>query len=311
MPSPSPLRLQAEQRVRRGGRRATARRRSPPRRRRARSPRSGAPQCATSCSASRSTAAARSSALACVTTTSVDQPKLSMPRKPARNACRSLPASWRGVGAEEQEGAGHRPFAGLRRARDRRRCPTGRGGSSAAASEPWHARRRVEPGRRARAPRRRLRRSAGARLAASIDQQVAVVGEPELLVAASEAGGSSQRLATGAKPASLHSWKPGHQVAREARDDLAGVDRLEAELVQRAESGRRPGSPARIADGADHAGEHQPGGTSSSATPSGQPRRPPPTSTPSMRIASGQSKVIGRSGGAWAASASASAFMPA
>ena len=53
------------------------------------------------------------------------------------------------------------------------------------------------------------------------------------------------------------------------------------------------------------------GGTSCSAIPPGQPRRPPPTSAPSMRIASGQSKATGCLGGAWAMSASASALVPA
>jgi hypothetical protein len=54
----------------------------------------------------------------------------------------------------------------------------------------------------------------------------------------------------------------------------------------------------------------QGGGTFSSA-PAGQPRRAPPTSPPSIRIASGQSKLIGFSGGAHAASASPSAASPA
>jgi len=54
----------------------------------------------------------------------------------------------------------------------------------------------------------------------------------------------------------------------------------------------------------------QAGGSFSSA-PCGQARRAPPTRPPSTRTASGQSKLIGFSGGACTASASASAPSPA
>src|SRR3546814_2429798 len=73
-------------------------------------------------------------------------------------------------------------------------------------------------------------------------------------------------------------------------------------------SGRKPGSPARITKVRTRPEKTSQGGTSSSGIPSGQSSRPPPTNTPSILMASGQSKVTGRSGGAWTESAAASAF---
>ena len=58
----------------------------------------------------------RSASVASVTMASVDQPKLSMPRKPERSATRCFWPSVAGSSVPEHERAGYRPFAGFRRA---------------------------------------------------------------------------------------------------------------------------------------------------------------------------------------------------
>ena len=143
---------------------------------------SGAPQRATSCSASRSTAAARSSALAGGDdderrpAEALDAEEAGAERLPL------LAREPRHVGAEEPEACRSPPIRRAPPRARRRRCPTGRGGSSAAASEPWRARRRVEPGRRGERPGQ-APPLAGRQDHPPGDQQVAVVGEPEPLVA--------------------------------------------------------------------------------------------------------------------------------
>ena len=69
----------------------------------------------------------------------------------------------------------------------------------------------------------------------------------------------------------------------------------------------QPGLLLAHGDSADHGTENEPWRRRILVAPAGQARRAPPTSPPSMRIASGQSKLIGFSGGACTASASASA----
>ena len=59
-----------------------------PRRQARAASRSGAPNFSSNCAASRSTMACRSASVASVTIASVDQPRLSMPRKPERSATR-------------------------------------------------------------------------------------------------------------------------------------------------------------------------------------------------------------------------------
>ena len=98
-------------------RRATPRKRTPPRPRPSRPRRCSARRNrATRCCASVSIAAMRSSSLASTICTSVDQPSDCTPRKPERNAARSLPSIAAGSAIPEHEGAGHRPFARLGRA---------------------------------------------------------------------------------------------------------------------------------------------------------------------------------------------------
>src|SRR5262245_2258677 len=78
-----------------------------------------------------------------------------------------------------------------------------------------------------------------------------------------------------------------------------------------ADSGRRPGSSSPNATVRIMAPKTSHAGCSFSSAAGGQARRAPPTSPPLTRTASGQSKVMGHSGGACTASASASAASPA
>ena len=100
-----------------------------------------------------------------------------------------------------------------------------------------------------------------------------------------------------------------HQMAREAGDQLARLQHLEAFRFQaRAIArGRRPRASSAASSGRAPASP----AARLSAAPSGQPSRMPPIRPPSSRIVSGQANTIGFSGGQCAASASAAAFMPA
>ena len=103
--------------------------------------------------ASVSIAARRSSSLASTICTSVDQPSDCTPRKPERNAARSLPSMRRRIAVPEHERARHRPFAGLGGAleheRVRRIEPDGAQqlhlrGPPGLGIEPRHPRQRVD-----------------------------------------------------------------------------------------------------------------------------------------------------------------------
>ena len=109
-------------------------------------------------------------------------------------------------------------------------------------------------------------------------------------------------LVTVAKPLLVPGVDGDHQVAREALDQPAGPEIVEAFLVERGDQRAQAGLLLAHRDGADHGAEHQPvGRLVLVARLAGQASRPPPTSPPSTRIASGQANAIGFSGGAWAA----------
>ena len=101
--------------------------------------------CSTSWLARSSTSVRRSSAVAWTICTSVDQPQDCTPRKPLRNAVRSLPSSAARIAVTEAERARHRPVARLRRHVEHKRV----GGIERDGAQQFHRRgppaSRIEP----------------------------------------------------------------------------------------------------------------------------------------------------------------------
>ena len=102
----------------------------------------------------------------------------------------------------------------------------------------------------------------------------------------------------------------GHEVSRKALKQAAGSG-IKAFALEGGRKRVKPWLLLARGDSPYHRTEDQHAGGVFSSAPAGQARRAPPTSPPSMRIASGQSKLISFSGGACIASASASAVNPA
>ena len=98
---------------------------------------------------------------------------------------------------------------------------------------------------------------------------------------------------------------------RKAFRHLNGAGLAEPLLVECGRERMNAGSLSVIATVRIMAPNTSQRGGSSSLADEGQPSRPPPTSPPSTRIASGQSIAISLFGGAWARKASVSATIPA
>ena len=225
-------------------RRARRRRRTPPPRPRPRSSMLGRAEVLDQLLRQRvDRGAARSSSLASTICTSVDQPSDATPRKPARNAARALPSSWR----DRRPRTRRRPTPPIRRAR--RRCSNTNvsdGSSRMVRSSFTRAALRVcgiEPATASA--------SAGTSvpaldlgLAHAPHQQIAVVVDvaAHALLGRRAAPDSSSRPSP--KPCSCQASIAHHEMAREALDQPAGAEIVEAFLLER---GRRAAAgPARL-----------------------------------------------------------------
>ena len=296
------------------GRRAMPRRRSPPRRPRA--PPRG--RRAEALDELRARAARRrrprsASGSPRATTTSVEKPKPSTPRKPARNAAAPCRRARADVGAEEQEGAGHRPFAGLGRAREDEgvgRIEADRARQLQSHGAPVG---RVEPGRRGERPGQapplgRAQARPAARRAGRRCRRAEAARRP------AAAGGRASAGATGAKPtlAPVVEARPsgGGRSSRRSRPHRPPRSRSSSSAPW---SGRSAGLAAADRRGADHAGRRPAtAGPRPRAQPSGQPSRPPPTrrAVEPDRVGPVERRPAAPAA-RWATSASASAAMPA
>ena len=133
-------------------------------------------------------------------------------------------------------------------------------------------------------------------------QQIAVLVDVAAHALVRAAGAADIPSRPRAKPCSLPGIDVHHQMAREALDQRAGAEIGEAFLLQRGDQRIEARLALAHRHGADHGAEHQPVGRRHPRSRlRGQASRPPPTSPPSTRIASGQSIAIGFSGGACAA----------
>ena len=191
--------------------------------------------------------ACRSASVASVTIASVDQPRLSMPRKPERSATRCFWAERGRIPVPEHERAGDRPFAGFRRALEHEgvgrvepdgsrqfqhvrlirvsdRAPADHTRPRAPAHPPGWSGPAARCRRAARTSRSPLT-SMARRLAGLAD------GKPRQII-------PGDRLETALVP----SVERGHQMAGKTFDDRVGVDHLET-FAQQRQRRMRPAPP--------------------------------------------------------------------
>ena len=216
---------------------------------------------------------------------------------PPRNAERALPSSFADVRVPEHERARHRPFAGLGGALEHERV----GRIEPDGAQQLHVRGprglRIEPGRRGE--QRHELPALDLDLAHAPHQQIAVlvdVAAQSLCRAAGAAGIPSRPRA---KPYSCQASLCTIRWRAKLSTSAPAVRSVKPSCFER----RRQRIEARLAvahrDRADHA-RRTPASPAARprCAPCGQASRPPPTSPPSTRIASGQSIAIGLSGGA-------------
>ena len=218
------------------------------------------------------------------------------PRKPARKAWRRLPGSAAGVLVPEGEAAGHRPFAGLGRARRRPARRRGRAGCvrGSRVMPPPPA-----PARSASA--RRPRSSTRSPVAGSMPRRAP---PPSRIAAAPGSVPASRRRARApaTRPAPPSGGAPRRRSARPAWSsvvaflDQRGAAGVAAGFLAGRERRRRTSMPTTSQSG-----------TASSAQPGGPASRAAPTTPPLTRHGAGPAKVSGTSGGPSAPAASAQA----
>src|SRR5713226_6061523 len=223
---------------------------------------SGAPNFSSNWPARRSTMACRSASVVSVTIASVDQPRLSMPKKPERSATRcfwpSVSGSWfQNTNAPE---TAHSPGSA---ARSKTSVSDGsslmvRGNLNMSASSEFRtARLRIIPSRLGERIHKTgpLGRSAAGWRG---DQEVAAEVDPSALAGLS-AGKPCQIIPRARlKPALVPQVEGGHEMAGEAADDRVGVDHLKTFAQQ-----GNAGGGLHLLDmghirGAQHEAEHQP-----------------------------------------------------
>src|SRR5260370_14748029 len=223
---------------------------------------SGAPNFSSSWPARRSTMARRSASVASVTIASVDQPRLSMPRKPERSATRCFWPRLAGSRFQNTEApeTAHSPGSA---ARSKTNVSDGsslmvRGNFNMSASSEFRtARFRIIPSRLGERIHKTgpLGRPAAGWWA---HQQIAVEVDTSVL-ARLPAGKPLQIIPCDRlEPALVPSVERGHEMTGEAADDRVGVDHLEAFAQQ-----CNVGSVLHLLDishirGAQDDGEHQP-----------------------------------------------------